>query len=60
MAAPISAHVGEWLEAMWYPMVDLLLVRVGFGVGLANTLGDDFRIAFFVAGILAILTLHAS
>lgn len=39
-------------------MIDLLLVGVGFIVGLADTLGDDLRVAFTVASILAVRTLH--
>lgn len=39
-------------------MIDLLLVWVGFVVGLADTLGNDFRVALFVASVLAVGTLH--
>lgn len=40
MATPVGTHVGEFLETMRNTMVDLLLVRVRFRVGLADTLGD--------------------
>ena len=41
-------------------MIDLLLVGVGLGVGLADTFGDHARVALVVAGIFAVLALHAS
>lgn len=40
-------------------VVDLLLVRIGLGVGLADALRDDARVALGVAGVLAVLALHA-
>lgn len=40
-------------------MVDLLFVGVGLVVGLADTLGDNLRVAFAVAGVFAIRALHA-
>lgn len=40
-------------------MVDLFLVRVRFRVGLADTLGDDTGITLGVAGVFAVLALHA-
>jgi len=40
-------------------MVDLLLVRIRFGIGLADTLGDDTRVALGVAGIFAVFALHS-
>ena len=60
MTAPIGAHVRERLEAMGNTMIQLLFIRVGFCVGLAYTLGDYFPVAFLVAGVFAILALHAS
>lgn len=39
-------------------MVDLLLVGVGFVVCLTDTLGDNLRVAFLVASVLAIRALH--
>lgn len=59
VAAPIGRDVGEALETMGDAVVDLLLVGIGLVVGLADTLGDDLGIAFAVAGVLAIRTLHA-
>lgn len=59
MTTPIGRDIGETLETMRNTMVDLLLVRIGFVVCLADTLGDDLGIALAVAGILAISTLHA-
>ena len=41
-------------------MVDLLLVWVRFGIGLADTLGYNTCIALCVAGVFAVLTLHSS
>lgn len=40
-------------------MLDMFLIRIRFGVGFADALGDDLGKAFAVAGILAILALHA-
>lgn len=59
MAAPICRNVGKILEAMWDAVVDLFFVWVGFIVRLADALGDHFRIAFTMARVLAIGTLHA-
>lgn len=58
MATPVGRNVGECLETMRDTMIDLLLVRVGFIVGLANTLGDDLGVTFPVTGVLAVGTLH--
>lgn len=41
-------------------MIDLLLIRVGFVVGLADALRNDLRVTFSVTGVLAIRTLHTS
>lgn len=60
MAAPIGRDVGERLEPVWNAVVDLLFVRIGFSIALADTLGDDARITFVMAGILAVLALHTS
>lgn len=60
MAAPIGRDVGEGLEPVRNAVVDLLFVRIGFGIALADTLGDDAGIAFVVAGILAVFALHTS
>lgn len=59
MAAPVGAHVGELVKAMWNAMIDLLFIRIRLGIGLADALGDDAGIAFGVAGITTILALHA-
>lgn len=59
MATPVSRDVGEALETVRDTVVDLLFVGIGLVVGLANTLGDDLRVAFAMAGVLAIRTLHA-
>lgn len=40
------------------PVVDLLLIGVGFIVGLADTLGDNLGVTFSMASILAIRALH--
>lgn len=59
MAAPIRTHIGERIEAMGNAMVDLFLVRVCLCVRLADTLRHNLRVAFLMAGVLAVCTLHA-
>lgn len=58
MATPIGGKVGKPFEAMRNAVVDLLFVGVGFVVGLADTLGDNLRVALFVTCVLAVGTLH--
>ena len=58
MAAPVCAHIREFVEAMRNTMIDLLLVWICLGVGLADTLGDNTSITLCVASIFAILALH--
>lgn len=41
-------------------VIDLLFIRIGFSIGLADTLGDNFLIASFVTGVLAVCALHTS
>lgn len=60
MATPIGGDVGEWLEPVRNPVVDLLFVRVRLRVRLADTLCDDALVAFRVASVLAVLALHPS
>lgn len=60
MTAPIGGHVGVGLETVRDAVVDLLLVGIRLGIALADTLGDDAGVALGVAGILAVLALHAS
>lgn len=60
MTAPVCAHVAIHLEPMRDTMVELGLVRITLGVGLADTFCDDQRIALFVTHVFAISTLHAS
>lgn len=59
MTTPIGADVGKQLEAMRDSVINLLFIWIRFVICLADTLGDDFRIAFSVAGVLTILALHA-
>ena len=40
-------------------MVQFLLIRVDFCIGLANAFGYNFRITFLVACVFAILALHS-
>ena len=40
-------------------MVQFFLIRVGFRIRLADTFCNNFRIAFFVASIFAVLALHS-
>lgn len=58
MTTPIGSDVRKHLEAMWDPVVDLLFVRVCLRIGLTDTLGDDFRIAFLVTCVFAVCALH--
>lgn len=60
VTAPVGTHVGKGLETMRDAVVDLLLVGVGFGIGLADTLCDDARVALLVACQAAVRTLHTS
>lgn len=41
VATPVGAHVGKWLESVGNPVVDLLLVRVRFGIRFTDALGDN-------------------
>jgi hypothetical protein len=41
-------------------MIKLLLIRIRFCIGFADTFGDDFGIALLVASVLAVCTLHSS
>jgi len=59
MAAPAWGQGSDWLESMRNTVVDLLLIRIRLSVALANTFGDHTRVTFGVAGVLAILALHA-
>ena len=59
MTTPIGAHIAKALETMRYPVVQLLLIRVGFSIRLADTLRDDLGIAFFMTRIFTVLALHA-
>ena len=60
MTAPIGAHVREILKSVRYTMVELLLIWVGFCIGLADAFSDNLGVAFFMARIFAILALHTS
>ena len=59
MATPIRSDIREVFKAMRDAVVDFLLIRICFVVCFADTLGDDLRVAFGVASVLAISTLHA-
>ena len=43
---------------MWNTVIQFLLIRVGFGIRLADALGDDLGVALSMASILAVLALH--
>lgn len=58
VTAPISSDIAEWLKPVWDPVVDFLFVRISFGIGLANTFGDDARITFRMTSVFAVLALH--
>jgi len=59
VAAPVGGEIGEALETVRDAVIDLLLVGIGLVVRLADTFGDNLLVAFAVAGILAVRTLHA-
>lgn len=40
-------------------MVNLLFIGIGLIIGFANTLGDNLRVTFAMASVLAIGTLHS-
>lgn len=40
-------------------VIDLLFVRISFSITLTDTFGDNARVAFSVASVLAVLALHA-
>lgn len=54
MAAPVCTHVRKILEPMGYAVVEFGFVRICFGVGLGDTLGDHLWIALLVAGVVAV------
>ena len=58
MTAPVGRVIAESRKPVRDAMVDLLLLGVSFRVGFTNTLRDDARVAFVVAGVLAVLALH--
>ena len=60
MTAPIGTHVRESLESMRYSVIQFLLVRICLSVGFANTFSNHFVEASLVAGVFAVLALHAS
>ena len=60
MTAPISPHVGKILESVWDAMIELLLIRIGFRIRLADAFGDDLRVTLFMARVFTILALHTS
>ena len=60
MTAPIRTHIRKLLKTMWDPVIDLLLVRIGFRIRLADTFRNHARVALGMAGIFAVLALHTS
>jgi phosphatidylglycerophosphatase A len=60
MTAPIGTQVRKRLETMRDAMVDLGFIWIRLRVGLRDTLGHHLRVAFLVASVLAVGTLHAS
>lgn len=60
MTTPIGAHIRKYLKPMGYPMVKLLLIRVGLRVRGTDTFGDDLGITFLVTSVFAVLALHTS
>ena len=59
MAAPVGCHVRIRVEPVRDAVVDLLFVRIGLSVALADTFCDHAGIALGVASVLAVLALHA-
>ena len=41
MATPVRTEIRVWFESMGYPMVELLLIGIGFGIRLAYTFCDN-------------------
>lgn len=60
MTAPIGTHIRKGFEPVRDTVVQLFLLRIRLCVRLAYTFGDNFGVAFLVASVLAVLTLHAS
>lgn len=60
MTAPISRDICKSFKPMGNAVIDLLFIRIGLVVGLADTLGDHFGITLAVAGVLAVCALHTS
>ena len=58
MTAPVCRVIDESREPVRDAMVDLLLLGISLCVRFTDTLGDDARVAFVVAGVLAVLALH--
>ncbi len=58
VATPVRTHIREILEAMRDTVIELLLFRVRFIICFADTLRDHVWVAFLVAGVLAVGTLH--
>lgn len=58
VATPIRAHIGELLETMRNPMVDLFFIRISLRIGFTDTLCNHATVAFRMAGVLAVLALH--
>ena len=44
---------------MWNAVIDLLLVALAIRVRLADTFGDNFRVAFLVTGVATVFALIA-
>ncbi len=60
VTAPVCTKVRKCFEPVRYLVVESFFVRICFCVGFADALGDDLMIAFLMACVLAIRTLHAS
>lgn len=60
MTTPVGSDVRKHFETMRNPVIDLLFIRVCFRVGLADTLCDDFGVAFPVTCVFAVGALHPS
>ena len=60
MTTPVGRDIRKSFPTMGDAVVDLLLVRVGLVIGLADALGNDLGIAPSVTQILAVGTLHTS
>ena len=57
VAAPIGTKIGRGFEPMWDSVIQFFFLGVRFSIRFRDTFGDNLRVAFFMAGVFAILAL---